>query len=102
MKRPILSRILTIVLVLGSILLPKTGYSQRASQWNNNIALDVGVDFAIMNTFHGHYEFKFTPFSSWNVRANYVTKSTVDQPTTALGFGGGFRFYMLDSRALSG
>jgi hypothetical protein len=103
MKRPFLSAVVSIILVSATIFLPKIGFSQRASQWNNNIAIDF-VDFPINNVFHGQYEGKLSSETSFNVRAEYVTKSTIDKenPTTALGFGGGFRFYMLDSRALSG
>ncbi len=104
MKRPFFSAVVSVIVISATIFLPKSGFSQRASQWNNNIALDLLVDYAINNAFHLQYEGKLSSETSFNVRAEYVTKKTIDpdNPTTALGFGGGFRFYMLDSRALSG
>jgi len=93
-------------ILLFSVLLvmPRSGYSQRASSRNNGIAVDF-VDFLVFNTFSGQYEVKLTPTSSLLLRAEYVIKSATTSgtgSTTAFGFGGAYRFYIIDSRALSG
>jgi hypothetical protein len=94
-----------LFLVLGLLSLPKSGYSQRASSRTNDIAIDF-VDYLVWNTFSGQLEIKLNPTSSLLLRAEYVIKSTTTSATngntTAFGFGAGWRFYILDSRALSG
>jgi hypothetical protein len=100
------TRSLAVVLLflISSVLIfaPRSGYSQRASGNNNDIALDF-VDFLVNNTFAIQYEFKSTSTTSFLIRGEYVTKGEGSAGTTsAFGVGGAWRFYILDSRALSG
>jgi hypothetical protein len=98
MKTKFFSGFLTILVLFGVFLIPGSGYSQRASSKNNDIALDV-VDGFINNTFSIQYEFKSTSTSSFAVRGQFVTAVL---GSSAFGVGGEWRFYILDSRALAG
>ncbi len=93
-----------LLLVSGLFFMPQSGYSQRASAKNYDIAIDV-VDYLVNNTFAGQLELKLNPTSSLLLRAEYVLKSTTTDATngktTAFGLGAGYRFYILDSRALT-
>ncbi|MEP7233868.1 MAG: hypothetical protein ABI778_01110 [Ignavibacteriota bacterium] len=103
MKTRYLASLLVVGLVLGSIVIPKSAYSQRASANNNDIAIDF-INFLVNNTFTAQYEFKSTPTSSFLLRAQYVSISNNAESgvTSAFGAGLGWRFYILDNRALSG
>jgi hypothetical protein len=94
-----------LLLVSGLLSMPKSGYSQRASSRNNDVAIDF-VDYLVWNTFTGQLELKLNPTSSLLLRAEYVLKNTITSATngktTAFGFGAAYRFYIIDSRALAG
>ncbi len=104
MKTRLFASLLVILLYSVLLVLPKAGYSQRASSKNNDIAIDF-VDYLVWNTFSGQLELKLNPTSSLLLKAEYVLKSTTSSSTngntTAIGFGAAYRFYILDSRALS-
>ncbi|MFI5264386.1 MAG: hypothetical protein ACHQM6_07720 [Candidatus Kapaibacterium sp.] len=103
MKIPHIASLFLTLIFAGFLISPESAFSQRASSKNNDIAVDF-IDYLVNNTFSGQYEFKSTSTSSFFVRAEYVTKNTGDASgiTSAFGVGVGWRFYILDSRALSG
>jgi len=92
---------LIVLLVSGTIFTARNSYSQRATAKNNDLSVDF-VDFLYNNAFTLQYEWKMASTSSFLVRLQYVTKSENPGPTTALGVGGAWRFYIMDSRALQG
>jgi hypothetical protein len=93
-----LCSIVILLAVSGLFFAPERGYAQRASAYNNNISVDV-IDQLINNTISVQYEFKSTSTTSIAVRGEYVTAVL---GSSAFGVGGEWRFYIADSRALSG
>jgi len=103
MKIPHVASLFLALIVTGFLITPNRAYSQRASAKNNDIAIDF-IYYLVNNTFSAQYEFKSTSTSSFLVKAEYVTKNNGAEAgtTSAFGVGLGWRFYILDSRALSG
>lgn len=90
----ILSFVVCSVLFLGS-----TTYAQnRASAKNQVISADFVGLFLDGSEFHLQYEWKSTPVNSWFIRALFGSVGNF----TGLGVGGGYRFFLADSRALTG
>src|SRR5438046_1837345 len=97
MKNRFISVFLIVIALLP--LLTQSGFSQRASAKNNDIAGDFVGYLMPENTFTVQYEWKAASTQSWVVRAEFLIPG---KNTTAFGVGAGMRFYVLDSRALSG
>jgi hypothetical protein len=97
MKTRFISLFLSVFVIF--LLLPKSGFSQRASAKNNDIAGDFVGYLMPENTFTVQYEWKGTTTQSWVVRGELLFPGT---NTSAFGVGGQMRFYILDSRALAG
>jgi hypothetical protein len=98
MKTRFFSVVVSLVVVMAAFFVPKNGYSQRSSSFNNDIGLDF-VDQFIQNVITIQYEFKSTSTSSFAVRGHFVTNVG---GTTGFGAGATWRFYVADSRALAG
>ena len=95
--------VLLLLILSGISITANNSFGQRATAKNNDIAVDF-VNFLVDNIFTVQYEFKSTSTSSFLVKGEYLTKNTgaATGVTTALGVGGAWRFYILDSRALAG
>ena len=101
MKPRRFSDLLIIAIIATAITLPSVSYSQRASAKNNDISVDF-VNFFVHTTLSAQYEWKVGPTSSWAARAYFVATGASNNNTIAFGLGAAYRFYILDSRALSG
>ncbi len=90
----ILSFVVCFVLLVGS-----TSFAQeRASAKTQVISGDFVGLFLDGGEFHVQYEWKSGSLNSWFVRALLGGY----QSYTGLGLGGGYRFFIADSRALTG
>ena len=103
MKTRYFTVLLVLLIISGIFFGTKNSYAQRSTAKNNDIAVDF-VNFLVNNTFTLQYEFKATSTTSFLIRGEYITKNTgtATGVTSALGVGGAWRFYILDSRALAG
>ncbi|MEI8134327.1 MAG: hypothetical protein WCH46_04505 [bacterium] len=98
MRTRLFGSLVAATFIVASFFCVGNAKAQRSSSFNNDISLDF-IDQLINNILSIQYEFKTSSTSSIAIRAAFVTPVS---GSSAFGAGGAWRFYINDSRALSG
>jgi hypothetical protein len=90
---------ISIATFAGSVLFTSgSAYAQaRPSPAENVISLDP-LELALLGPLNVQYEWKSGPVNSWALRGHFWGRTG----WTGFGLGGAYRFYIADSRALTG
>jgi len=97
-----ISFVATVVLCFVLAANTNTYAQARASAKTQVISLDPVGLFLPGHEVRAQYEWKASPISSWFVRGIYGSVSVGGLDNSGLKIAGGHKFYILDSRALTG